>query len=233
MPIQHMRRRVARRHQQKVKGMNNRRRTLHGRTLFALGAATVLWGCTHAPTAKYVAPPGARAQLVMRGDVQSGEGYGVYLFDDAAQCAGLRQVGIGATNRNPETAAIATGLQTTEVFIVKANRSVCRVRWSFEPAAGHKYLVTAASTPGGCRAQILDATDPHKIVLEPTSRRRDVAGRMCVPLAQTTRLGDVQARASAAAIGEADLPIGLATPQPAGANAPVVSDDDLSALQSK
>jgi hypothetical protein len=79
----------------------------------------------------------------------------------------------------------------------------------------------------------MDATDPHKIVLEPTSRRRDVAGRMCVPLAQTTRLGDVQARASAAAIGEADLPIGLETPQPAGANARVVSDDDLSALQSK
>ena len=133
-------------------------------------------------------------------------------------------------NRNPETTAIATGLQTAEVFVVKANRSVCRVRWSFEPAAGHKYLVTAATTPGGCRAQILDATDPHKIVLEPTSRRRDVAGRMCVPLAQTTRLGDAEARASAAAVGEADLPIGLAPP---ARDAPVVSDDDLRQLQGK
>jgi len=213
--------------------MNKRRWTSRRRTLLALAAATLPWGCTHAPTAKYVAPAGARAQLVMRGDVQTGEAYGVYLFDDAAQCAGLRQVGIGATNRNPETTAIATALQTTEVFVVKANRSVCRVRWSFEPAAGHKYLVTAASTPTGCRAQVLDATDPHKIVLEPTSRRRDVAGRMCVPLAQTTRLGDAQARASAAAVGEADLPIGIAAPPPSGTNASVVSDDDLSALQGK
>jgi hypothetical protein len=213
--------------------MNKRRWTSRGRTLFALAAATLLWGCTHAPIAEYVAPAGARAQLVMRGDVQSGEGYGVYLFDDAVQCAGLRQVGIGASNRNPETTAIATGLQTAEVFVVKANRSVCRIRWSFEPAAGHKYLVTAATTPGGCRAQILDATDPHKIVLEPTSRRRDVAGRMCVPLAQTTRLGDAEARASAAAVGEADLPIGLAPSPAPAARAPVVSDDDLSQLQRK
>jgi len=211
--------------------MNHRRRTLRGRTLVALAAAALLCGCAHRPVAKYVAPPGAQAQLVMRGDVQSGEAYGVYLFDDAAQCAGLRQVGLGASNRNPETTAIATGLQTAEVLVVKANRSACRVRWSFEPAAGRKYVVTAATTPGGCRAQILDATDPHKIVLEPTSRRRDVAGRMCVPLAQTTRLGDVAARAAAAAVGEADLPIGLA-PAPA-ANVPVVSDDDLSQLQRK
>jgi len=213
--------------------MNHRLGTLRGRMIFSLGAATVLCGCTHAPIAKYVAPAGARAELVMRGEVQSGEAYGVYLFDDAAQCGGPRQVGIGAMNRNPETAAIAAGLQTTEVFVVKANRSVCRVRWSFEPAAGRKYLVTAASTPTGCRAQILDATDPHKIAVEPTSRRRDVAGRTCVPLAQTTRLGDAVARASAAALGEADLPIGLAPPRPAGANGPVVSDDDLSALQRK
>ena len=213
--------------------MDKRRWTSHGRTLFAVGAAALLGGCTHAPTAKYVAPAGARAQLVMRGDVQSGEAYGVYLFDDAAQCAGVRQVGIGATNRNPETTAIATGLQTAEVFVVKANRSVCRVRWSFEPAAGRKYVVTAATTPGGCRAQILDATDPHRIVLEPTSRRRDVAGRLCVPLAQTRRVGDAQARASTAAVGEVDLPIGIAAPQPAGPNGPVVGDDDLSALQRK
>ena len=214
--------------------MNKRRWTSRGRTLCALAAATLLWGCaTHSPIAKYVAPAGARAQLVMRGDVQSGEGYGVYLFDDAVQCAGLRQVGLGASNRNPDTTAIATGLQTAEVFVVKANRSVCRVRWSFEPAAGRKYLVTAATTPGGCRAQIMDATDPHQIVLEPTSRRRDVAGRMCVPLAQTTRLGDAEARASAAAVGEADLPIGLAPPQGPAARAPVVSDDDLSQLQGK
>ena len=216
--------------------MNDRRRILRGRTLVALGAATLLWGCTHAPIAKYVAPAGARAQLVMRGDMQSGEAYGVYLFDDAAQCAGLRQVGIGATNRNPETTAIASGgLQTTEVFVVKASRSVCRVRWSFEPASGHKYVVTAASTPTGCRAQILDATDPHKIVLEPSARRRDVAGRLCVPLAQTTRLGDALARATAnaATVGEADLPIGQAPPQASPARGTAVSDDDLRDLQGK
>ncbi|HSC64056.1 MAG TPA: hypothetical protein VLD35_10505 [Caldimonas sp.] len=215
--------------------MNHRRWTFRGRTLFALGAATLSWGCTHAPVAKYVAPAGARAQLVMRGEVQSGEAYGVYLFDDAAQCTGLRQVGLGATNRNPETTAIATGLQTAEVLIVKANRSACRIRWSFEPSAGRKYVVTAATTPSGCRAQILDATDPHKIVLEPTSRRRDVGGRTCAPLAQTTRLGDAVARMSAAAVGEADLPIGLApsAPQSPGVSVPAVSDDDLSQLQRK
>jgi len=231
MPIQRVRRRFVRRSRQEARRMNSRPSTMRGRALVALAVATVLSACSH-PIAKYVAPVGANAQLVMRGDVQSGEAYGVYLFDDAAQCAGLRQVGLGVANRNPDTTAIATGLQTAEVFVLKANRATCRVRWSFEPVAGRKYLVTAASTPGGCRAQVLDATDPHKIVLEPSSRRRDAAGRLCVPLAQTTRLADTALRASAT-VGEAELPIGFAPKPPSPANVPIVNDDDLRDLQRK
>jgi len=211
--------------------MTRRRPTFRPGTLAAAVAGAALWGCSH-PIPKYAATgAGANAHLVMRGELQSGEAYGVYLFQDPVRCDGLRQVGIGAASRNPDTTTIAAGLQTAEVFVVKANRSVCRVRWSFESVAGRKYVVTSASTPGGCLAQIFDATDPHNVVLEPSSRRRDVGGRMCVPLAQTTRLGDAESRAAAAS--EADLPIGLQPPRSSATNVPVVSEDDLRQLQRK
>jgi len=211
--------------------MTTRRSIRCSSALASFAAVAALGGCSHT-IPKYVAPAaGERAQLVTRGDVQPGEAYGVYLFHDPRQCAGLREVGMGGAGRDPETGTIATGLQTAEVFLVKTNRSICRVRWSFEPVGGHKYVVAAASTPGGCRAQILDATDPHNIVLEPSARRRDVGGRLCVPLAQTTRLGDAGSRI--ATVSESDLPIEPAPPRAANASVPAVSDDDLRQLQRK
>ena len=203
------------------------RRQRHGHGAWAVVAAVaalVAVGCAQ-PVQKYVASPnGPRAQLVMRGQMQAGEAYGVYLFQDALNCTGIQQVGVGTANRDPETTTIAAGFSTAEVFLTKPNRSICRVRWSFEPVAGHRYVVSAASTPTGCSARILDATDPRKIVQEPSSRRRDVGTRLCVPLAQTTTLADAESRAQAS--GESDLPI-AAPPRAAGGKPPVVSEDDL------
>jgi len=195
--------------------------------LAAAGSALITVGCAQ-PLPKYVASShGPQAQLVMRGNVQPGETYGVYLFQDPLNCGGMQQVGVGIVSRDPETTSIAAGLTTAEVFLTKANRSICRVRWSFEPVVGHRYLVSAASTPTGCSARILDATDPRKIVPEPSSRRRDVGARLCVPLAQTTTLADAESRAQAAS--ESDLPI-VAPPRAAGGKPPVVSEDDLREL---
>ena len=200
--------------------------------LLAVGAAALLAGCAHPPLPKYVpSSSGPQAQLVMRGTVQPGEAYGVYLFQDPLNCTGMQQVGIGIANRDPETTTIGPGLNTAEVFLTKPNRSICRVRWSFEPVAGRKYLVSAASTPTGCRASILDVTDPRKIVQEPSSRRRDLGNRLCVPMAQTTTLASAESRARAAS--ESDLPIGVAAPRSSVATLPAVSDDDLSDLKRK
>ena len=199
--------------------------------LLSVGAAALMAGCAH-PLPKYIpASSGPHAQLVMRGSVQPGEAYGVYLFQDPLTCTGMQQVGIGVASRDPETPTIGTGLNTAEVFLTKPNRSICRVRWSFEPVAGRKYLVSASSTPTGCRASIFDVTDPRKIVPEPTSRRRDLGNRLCVPMAQTTTLAHAESRARAAS--ESDLPIGVAAPRSAAATMPAVSDEDLSELKRK
>lgn len=196
-------------------------RLLPSTRLVALGLAALLAGCAH-PIAKYVPDASVpSAQLVMRGKLQPGETYGVYLFREPLSCTGVQQVGVGLVNVDPATTTIAAGLTTAEVFLTKPNRAVCRVRWSFEPVAGRKYLVAAASTPTGCSARILDATDPHKIVPEPSLRRRDAAGRTCVPLAQTTTLAETTSRAQANGESELPIPADAATPAPpkAGASA--------------
>ena len=172
--------------------------------LLAAGAALIA-GCAH-PLQKYVPhAAGPRAELVMRGQVLPGESYGVYLFKDALNCTGLQQVGIGVARRDPETTAIAPGLTTAEVFLTKANKSICRVRFSFEPMASRKYLISTSSTPAGCTAQVLDVTHPHSIVREQSLRRRDVGSRLCVPLSQTTTVAEAESRAQEAS--ESDLPI--------------------------
>jgi hypothetical protein len=168
----------------------------------------------------------------MRGSVQAGETYGVYLFREPQGCTGLEQVGIGTTNADPVTTTIAANrLSTAEVLLTKPNRTSCRVRWSFEPVVGRKYLVAASSTPTGCTAQILDATDPRTIVPEPSSRRRDVGGRLCVPMAQTTRLADAAARARAD--DESDLPISAVRPPAVPGAPPSMTEDDLGGLMRK
>src|SRR5205085_7659945 len=124
------------------------------------------------------------------------------------------------------------GLTTTEVFWTKPNRSICRVRWSFEPVAGHKYLVSTTSTSTGCIARVLDATDPHHMLVEPSSRRRDVGSRMCVPMAQTTTMADAESRARVS--GESDLPIDAAprtAKEKEKQKASPVNEDDLSGLK--
>jgi hypothetical protein len=200
--------------------------------LASLCFAALLAACA-APVPKHVAATaGPSAQLIMRGSVQPGETYGVYLFQEPQNCGGLEQVGIGTTNVNPATTTIAANrLSTAEVLLTKPNRTVCRVRWSFDTVPGRKYLVASGSTPTGCTARILDATDPRNIVAEPSSRRRDVGGKLCIPMAQTMSLVDAAARARAES--ESDLPI-VAAPLPSKpALKPKVTEDDLGGLIGK
>ena len=195
--------------------------------------SALLAGCaTQPPIPKYVAQAsGPRAELVMRGQVQPGEAYGVYVFKDALNCTGPQRVGIGVASRDPETTSIDAGLSTAEVFMTKADKSICRVRWSFEPVAGRKYLVSALSTPTGCTARILDVTDPHKMVREQSLRRRDVGGRLCIPMSQTTTVAEAASRSQAAS--EADLPIPKDTPVGRTAVKAIATDDDLRDLKAK
>ena len=198
---------------------------------FLAASAALLTGCAQ-PIPKYVSQAsGPRAELVMRGHVLPGEAYGVYVFKDALNCTGPQRVGIGVASRDPETTSIDAGLSTAEVFLTKADKSICRVRWSFEPVAGRKYLISTLSTPTGCTARILDATDPRKMVREQSLRRRDVGGRLCVPLSQTTTVAEAESRSQAA--GESDLPIATNLPTNKTAVHAVVTEDDLRDLKGK
>jgi len=185
--------------------------------------ATLSWllsGCATPPPKlpSYTAPAGApTAKLVMRGAVPTGDAFGVLVYDDAENCKGPRLAGAGNSLRTPTTVPLAAGVLTTVDFmLVKANKDSCMLRWSFTPVAGKSYLVNGAASGTGCRAALLDATNPDAMVAPAGSVRRNEKGNTCVPMAQA-RLANV-----ATAQGGQDQ--GAAVLRP-GANA-----DDLQGL---
>jgi hypothetical protein len=189
----------------------------------SLGAATLslaLLGCA-TPTPRlpnYVAPSGAQtAKLVMRGVVPAGDAFGVLVLDDAENCKGPRIAGAGNSSRNPTTVPLAAGaLTTVDFMLVKANKESCMLRWSFTPEVGKSYLVNGGAYGTGCRAALLDATNPDSMKAPAGIVRRDAKGNACVPLAQ--------ARAAAANATQGGQDQGAAVLRP-GANA-----DDLQGL---
>ena len=140
----------------------------------------LLGGCATPPPrlANYVAPAGApTAKLVMRGAVPAGDAFGVLVYDDADNCKGPRLAGAGNSVRNPATVPLAAGTLTTVDFMhVKANKESCTLRWSFTPVAGKSYLVNGAAVGAGCRAALLDATNPDAMVPAAGSVRRNEKG---------------------------------------------------------
>lgn len=157
------------------------------------GAALLLAGCATPPNRlpNYAAPAGVpTAKLVMRGAVPSGDIFGVFVHDDAENCKGARLAGAGTSTRNPNTVPLAAGaLTTVDFMLVKPNKDSCLVRWSFKPEAGKSYLVNGMAFGSGCRAGLLDATNPDSMKAPAGIVRRDGKGTACVPMAQATGPG--------------------------------------------
>jgi hypothetical protein len=161
--------------------------------LLALSSLLVA-GCATPPPKlpSYVAPAGVpTAKLVMRGSVPSGDIFGVFVHDDAENCKGARLAGTGNSSRNPNTVALAAGaLATVDFMLVKPNKESCLVRWSFKPEAGKSYVVNGMAFGAGCRAGLLDATNPDAMKAPTGIVRRDSKGAACVPMAQAARSAD-------------------------------------------
>ena len=161
--------------------------TAHRLALLA-ALSWLLGGCaTPAPKLQtYAAPVGApTAKLVMRGVVPVGDAFGVLVYDDAENCKGPRLAGAGNIARNPTTVPLAAGTLTTVDFMhVKANKESCTLRWSFTPVAGKSYLINGIGSATGCRASLLDASNPDAMVAAAGSVRRNEKGNVCIPMAQ-------------------------------------------------
>ena len=209
-----------------------RKLSVRGSRLAATGVGLALMASCAAPVRPYVVPPAtaATARLHMRGGLQPGENYVVYYLAESRDCSGPQRVGTGTANSNPAvTTILAGGIRTVDAWVTKPNRTYCSVRWSFEPQAGHAYLLSTASLPDGCRALVFDATNPDKLVPEPTSRRRNKAGSACVPLAQAQTLAALASSAKGAGdASELPIPAAPANDRPAATQA--IGDDDLQGL---
>lgn len=192
-----------------------------------------LSGCAQQPVVPYYAATwGPTSRLLMRGTLEPGEAYGVYLLGGVQDCTQPQRVGTGTSEFNPPaTTIVANRLSTLDVVVTKANQTFCRVRWSFSPREGRSYLVAARGEPGGCSVSLLDATDPDDIRTELSARRRDAPGNACLPLSTAKTLGELTAR-SQGIVAASDRP----APAPRGGSdmmPSAVSEDDLKGLTGK
>lgn len=163
------------------------RRGLQAAAVLALAACAT----PRTPPTPYVPPTtGPTAKLVMRGAVPQGDLYGVYVLKDSERCAGSTLVGYGGFGRNPTSTTLAANQVTTLQFLLlKPNKAVCVVRWSFTPMEGRSYLLNARALQSQqCAALIMDMSDPEKLKPEPTALRRNPGNVPCLPLAQSKPL---------------------------------------------
>lgn len=168
--------------------------------LAAAAALLTLAACAHRPAPKlgvrpaaapsltsYVvpSPSGNTATLVMRSQLASGNSYVVNVYAEAQRCDGRQRLGkrIGADDPTA-TALAAERWQTLEVVIAQPGNYTCTVRLSFAPRNARAYRMTTTSSDKGCRAVVVDATDPGEPQLESTLRYRIDGSQPCVPLAQ-------------------------------------------------
>lgn len=155
--------------------------------VLCVGPPALLLGCAApAKAPPYVVPAGApTAKLVMRGAVPTGDLFGVFVHEDAQNCQGPRLAGAGNSKRNPNTVPLAAGALTTVDFVLlRANKEACLLRWSFTPLAGKSYLVHGGAFGAGCRASLLDASNPDAMKAPEGIVRRNAAGNACVTMAQ-------------------------------------------------
>jgi hypothetical protein len=161
--------------------------------LSSAAAALALAACTTPPKpAKplptYAAPAGSQtARLLGRGSVTGADVYGVLVFDDAATCSGPRLAGAGNASRPPKATELEAGrLATLEFLGVRADKTACRVRFSFLPSAGKTYLVAGVLNASGCSARLMDASDPDSIQVEKSAQQRTLVAGKCSNLAANT-----------------------------------------------
>jgi hypothetical protein len=153
----------------------------------------LLGGCANAPSSpparpvpRYVAPSeGPTARFLVRSQVTAGEFYGVYVLEQGDTCSGHRIVGAGDGQRNPPATMLAADrLQTIEFRLVRPDKKVCAVRWSFTPGDGRTYLLRGLGLPTGCSAALIDMTDVDRMRLASTAVRRNTRDKACVPIAE-------------------------------------------------
>jgi len=201
---------------------------------FAAALLLALSACSQPPVVPYsAATSGPTSRLLMRGSLDPGDAYGVYLLGGVQDCTLPQRVGTGTAEANPAATTIAANrLSTLDVVVTKSNQTFCRVRWSFSPRAGRSYLVAARGEPGGCSVSLLDATDPDDIRTEMSARRRDAPGNACLPLAAVRTVGELTARSQG-------LTTGTDRPAPPSRNSgsevvpSAVTEDDLKGLTGK
>ncbi len=157
--------------------MNRRHFAVICKTLCVAAAIAALSGCV--AIVPYVPPSGPdTAKLLIRTNVPSGMGYGVYAYQDGTSCRGLQRIALGAAGNASHSTQLRGGLATIK-YVGGDRLRTCAIDFSFQPKPKHTYLLATTQDTAGCYVRLLDATDGDNPRTEKSYVRRVVVGTEC------------------------------------------------------
>lgn len=168
----------------------------------ALLGAALACGCANPPAPAVQRPTtaasaatsakGPSARLLVRTLQPGGGTASISTFEQPVACA-RRQVLERTSIADPprsEFALRAGRLQTLSFLYVRGDRRGCELIVSFEPKANRTYLMRNRVLGDHCELELIDATNPDRPQLEPSTLRRERTGApggddICRPISST------------------------------------------------
>jgi hypothetical protein len=158
-----------------------------GKTLSwpAIAAVCGLLAACAAGTAKlgnYSVPPGApTARLLIRPTLGSNMAYTVLAFEDGQACQRPQRLARPDAGHENQSLTIRAGELETLMYVGTYRKEYCSGYFSFQPKAGHTYLLATYQDTTGCAVRLLEASNGDAPAPEKSFVKLVKKGNACVP----------------------------------------------------
>lgn len=160
-----------------------------GKTLSwpALAAVGVLLAACAAGSAKldnYSVPAGApTARLLIRPTLGSNMAYTVLAFEDGQACQHPQRLARPEAGHDNQSLTIRAGELATLMYVGSYRKEYCSGYFSFQPKAGHTYLLATYQDTSSCAVRLLEASNGDAPAPEKSFVKLLKKGNACVPAA--------------------------------------------------
>lgn len=145
---------------------------------------------------EYVVPAGSpTARLLTRPTLGSNMTYTLVAFNDGQGCQHAQHLAQIKPGHDNQSTSLRAGEPATLLYVGEYRKQYCSAYFSFQPKAGHTYLLASYQDTNGCAVNLLDASDGDAPVPERSYVKLAKKGNACVPVASA-------AASSAAASGK-------------------------------
>jgi hypothetical protein len=162
------------------------RKQRFGKTLSwpALAALACVLAACAAGTAKltdYSVPTGGpTARLLIRPTLGNNMAYTLLAFEDGEGCQRAQRVTRPEAGHDNQSTKLRAGEPVTLMYLGAYRKEYCTGYFSFQPKAGHTYLLATYQDTNGCSVNLLDASDGDAPVPERSFVKLAKKGNACV-----------------------------------------------------